>query len=386
MPPFQLFRIIKKMSIKTDVYHKTYIEVDLNAIVSNLKAIKAKVGTDTKVLFVVKADGYGHGAVQISRAAQEAGVADILGVSSPAEGIELREAGIDLPILILGLILSERDEIEAVLDYDLAQTVADLELAQIIAKYAKDKRKYARLHLKVDTGMGRIGCEPDNAADIAYSINSLDHVELEGIFSHFPESDNPDSEMTKNQINSFNNILNQVKALDIKYKHLANSAAILNFDSSYYNIVRPGLMAYGYYPSACCSHEINLVRSMTMKSCILFFKRVKKGTAISYGLTYTAGKDTNIATVPVGYGDGYSRFLSNKASVIIAGKQYRVAGRVCMDQIMIDCGDDEFKPGEEVILFGKEGITVETISEWIGNIPYEVTCAISKRVPRFYIE
>lgn len=366
---------------------RTIAEIDLHAIKSNIAATRKKVGDDKRVLLAVKADGYGHGAIQVSRMVEEEKLVDVLGVASPVEGIELREAGIKLPILIFGLIIPHKETIETLIDYNLSQTVADQHLADEISKVAIARKKEINLHLKVDTGMGRIGCNPEDSVNLAKHITKLDRIVLEGIFSHFPVSDDPDSDFTRKQIADFKNITDTLEAknISIPYKHMANSAAILNYDESTFNMVRPGVMAYGYMPSGSCRKIINLIPAMTLKSCIIFLKRVKRGTALSYGLTYTATRDTNIATIPVGYGDGYSRFLSNRGRVIINGKLYPISGRVCMDQILVDLGEDSYAIGDEVILFGKEKVTVETIADWIGTIPYEITCSISKRVPRVYI-
>lgn len=235
--------------------------------------------------------------------------------------------------------------------------------------------------------MGRIGCMPNEALEIGKRISVLPGVILEGIFTHCPVPDDPESEFTRNQINIFKSLIIEFEKnkLDVKYRHMANSAAILNYKESMFNMVRPGIMAYGYRPSRNCNSSVKLIPSMTFKSCIVFIKRVKKDTPLSYGLTYKTGSDTNIATIPAGYGDGYSRFLSNKACVIISGKMYWVAGRVCMDQILVDLGNDEYPVGTEVVLFGKDKVTAETIAELIGTIPYEVTCGISKRVQKVYI-
>ena len=371
---------------KTDITKKTHIEIDLNAIKQNILAIKERVD-QKKILLAVKADGYGHGAVKVSRMVEENKLCDTLGVSSPQEGIELREAGIKLPILILGLILPDRDVINTILNYDLEQTVADLRLSREISLAAKERKKKAVLHLKIDTGMGRIGCPPGEAIEIGKAIYELDNVQLKGIFSHFPVSDDPDSDFTRKQIEKYKSIITEFEriGINIPLKHMANSAGILNYKESIFNMVRPGLIAYGYRPSKNCDSNIKLIPSMSLKSYIIFFKRVKKDAALSYGLTYKTGSDTNIATIPVGYGDGYSRFLSNKGKVIINNKLYPVAGRVCMDQILIDLGNDVYPLGEEVILFGNNIITAENIAELIGTIPYEVTCAISKRVQRVYL-
>ncbi len=367
---------------------KTFVEIDLGAIKNNLTVIKESVGRDKKILLPVKADGYGHGAVQVSKIVEEFGFADILGVSSTAEGIELREAGIKLPILILGLILPCKEAIKNILDYDLTQTVADISLAREISNEAGDRGEVKKLHLKIDTGMGRIGCRPEEAVDISKAISELDHVELEGVFSHFPVPDDPDSSFTKNQIEKFKDIIIALEdiGIDVPLRHIANSAAVINYPDSIFNTIRPGIAVYGYRPAKDCNSNLKLIPSMSFKSYIVFSKRVNKGTPLSYGLTYTTQNDTNIATIPVGYGDGYSRFLSNKGGVIIRDKTYPVVGRVCMDNILIDLGDDEYPIGEEVVLFGNEGITVETVADWIGTIPYEVTCAISKRVPRKYLK
>jgi alanine racemase len=366
---------------------RTHIEIDLNAIKHNLTAIRKRIGNGNAILFAVKADGYGHGAVKVSRMAEEFGLCDMFGVSSPQEGIELREAGIKLPVLILGLILPRKDVIDTVLDYDLTQTVADFNLAKEISHAAMEKQKTALLHLKIDTGMGRIGCAPDNALEIGKKISVLENIMLEGIFTHFPVSDEPDSDFTRKQVKIFKHLIEQFEKEDIKikYKHSANSGGILNYKESIFNMIRPGLIAYGYRPSANCSNSIELIPSMTFKSYIIFNKKVKKGTGLSYGLTYKTKSDTNIATVPVGYGDGYSRFMSNKGKVIINGKLYPVVGRICMDQILIDLGNDEYLLGTDVVLFGKEEITAETAADWIGTVPYEVTCAISKRVQKVYL-
>jgi alanine racemase len=365
---------------------KTYLEIDLDAVRQNLEAIKERIG-NKPVLFAVKADGYGHGAVQVSRLAETNGLADMLGVSSPIEGTELRDAGIKLPILNLGLVLPLREEIDAIIEFGISQTVADFALAKKISDAACKCKAVSKLHLKIDTGMGRIGCRPEEAFGIGREIAKLPGIVLEGIFTHFPVSDDPDSDFTRDQIKNFKSIIDKFEknGIDIKYKHTANSAAILNYKESTFNLVRPGIMAYGYRPSGNCNSSVKLIPSMTFKSCVVFIKRVKKDTPLSYGLTYRTKADTNIATIPVGYGDGYSRSLSNKGSVMIKGRMYPVAGRVCMDQILIDLGNDEYPLGEEVILFGKETITVETIAELTGTIPYEVTCGISKRVQRIYL-
>lgn len=365
---------------------RTYAEVDLGAIRNNLMAVRKLVGPDRKILLAIKSDGYGHGACGVSVFVEKERLADMFGVATPDEGAKLRDEGIRLPILNLGLVVPGEAIFNTIVDYDIAQTVADASLAGMLSDCAKQKKKKARVHLKVDTGMGRIGCPAGEAVSIAKKIGSMDNVILEGIFTHFPVSDSPGSEFTLNQIKIFNRIIEELESQSVRVpiKHCANSGGVLFYPESYYDMVRPGIMVYGYTPSGKTNGSISLIPSMTLKSTIVFIKRVKAGTPLSYGLSFSTARDSNIATIPVGYGDGYSRFLSNRGSVMIRNKEYPVVGRVTMDQILADLGDDEFPIGECVILFGKQGITAETISQWMGTISYEVICAISKRVPRIY--
>ncbi len=366
---------------------RTYAEIDLHAVGENIRAIRALLRPGTRILVAVKSDGYGHGAPAVSLHIERHALAEVLGVATPMEGMELREAGVTLPVLNMGLVLPDPHVAAKIVDHDIIQTVADISLAECIARCARERGKTARLHLKIDTGMGRIGCAPDQALAIVGRIAGLEGASLEGVFTHFPVSDDPSSDFTRRQIDIFLKAVNEIESRGIKIpiKHCANSAAILLFPESHFDMVRPGLLAYGYLPAPQCAGRIGLHRSMSLKSLIVFVKRVKSGTPLSYGHIHTTGRDTNIATVPVGYGDGYSRFLSNKGRVLIRGREYPVVGRVTMDQILVDMGDDEYKAGEEVVIFGSEGVTVESLAEWIGTVPYEIICGISKRIPRVYI-
>jgi len=370
------------------MYRRTVVEINLSAIRENISSLKKHLGGGVKILLPVKADAYGHGIIRVSQYVEKKGLADMLGVASLDEGIELREAGVSLPILVLGLILPEQEQIEVLLEKGLSQTVADTAIAEKISAAASAMDLQARLHLKIDTGMGRIGCRPEEAVDTARKIASLKNVLLEGIYSHFPDADSSDHEFTLEQIRVMSTIIHDLErdGLRTAFRHISNSAGIINYPDTTFNMVRPGIIAYGYLPSPELRPSFTIVPSMTMKSTVMFFKRVPSGTPLSYGRTYTAYCDQNIATVPAGYGDGYSRALSNRGKVIIAGKVYPVVGRVSMDQILVNLGDDVYPPGQEVILFGGDTITVDTVASWIGTIPYEVTCGISKRVPRIYIE
>ncbi|MGA1869469.1 MAG: alanine racemase [bacterium] len=368
------------------MFRKTFVEIDLSAIKNNINEMKKHARGGCKVLFPVKANAYGHGMVEVSKFVEEHKVVDMLGVATLDEGIELRDAGITLPILVLGLILPEEEYIDVVIDYDLTQTIADAHLAQKISEIAERRKLPVKLHLNIDTGMGRLGCKSVEAVKIIKKVILLSSITLEGIYSHFPVSDEKNSEYTERQIAAFSTILRQIRSegITIPLIHMANSAGIVFYPHASFDMVRPGIMAYGYLPTPGMSHTIPIQPAMTLKSSIMFLKRVPKGTPLCYGLTYTTECDATIATVPIGYGDGYSRFLSNKGKVLIRNKMYPVVGRVSMDQILVNLGHDEYPLGEEIILFGRDTITVDTVAEWIGTISYEVTCALSTRVPRIY--
>ena len=311
----------------------------------------------------------------------------MLGVATLEEGIEIREAGITIPVLVMGLIAPTPEQLDAVVNYDLSQTVADHDLAAALAAAAAACRKRITVHLKVDTGMGRIGCRPEEAAAIAGRISRLGGVDLEGIYTHFPAADEDPGGFSQGQITLFRKILDELNrsGITIPIRHIANSAGTVNFHDPLFNMIRPGIMAYGYSPGKNFRSPVEITPSMTLKSGIIFMKRVPAGTPISYGLTYRTGCESNIATLPVGYGDGYPRSLSNRGRVMIGDKIYPVAGRVTMDQILIDLGSDSYPLGQEVVLFGPRTITVNEVAEWAGTIPYEITCNISKRVPRMYL-
>jgi len=365
---------------------RTVVEINLGAIKSNLSQIKKKIGPKVKILLPVKADAYGHGIIEVSKFVEANGLVDMLGVASFDEAVLLRRAKIKSPILILGLLSPHFKNFSKIIDYNLTLSLADSNYLQAINQMAFKKKKKVKVHLKIDTGMGRIGCQVEDALNLVQEIKRLKNIDLEGIFSHFPVADQSEEKFTLNQIKKFQGVIKALEKQGIKIplKHLANSAGIINFPKSWLDMVRPGLASYGYYPSWPKRSNYDLKPAMTLKSHLIFVKRVKAGVGLSYGLKYTPQRDSNIATIPIGYGDGYSRFLSNKGKVLIKGKIYPVVGRVTMDQILINLKDDSYPLGEEVILFGSEKITAQTIAFWSKTIPYEVTCAISKRVPRVY--
>jgi len=370
------------------LFRRAVVEIDLKAIGENLKSIKKVVGPQTKILLPVKADAYGHGIIPVSKFTEKNNLVDMFGVASFEEAILLRDEGIKKPILILGLIIPQPKIIDKILDNNISLTVADLNFIELLAERATAKKKFLNIHLKVDTGMGRIGCQPEEALDFIHEILKAKYLNLEGIFSHLAVADQLNSDFTLKQLKIFQKILGQLAAekIEIPCQHLANSAALVNYPATWFDMVRPGLMSYGYQPSVKMAYNLAVTPAMTFKSEVVFLKKVKAGVPLSYGLTFASKQDTNIATVPVGYGDGYSRFLSNLGRVLIANQEYPVVGRVTMDQILVDLGHDDYPIGQEVILFGQGEITANSVADWIRTIPYDITCGISKRVPRLYYD
>jgi len=362
----------------------TRVEIDLCAIKRNLTAIRARTGT--RIMMAIKADAYGHGAGVVGRFVQERNLADMLGVSCIEEGIGLREAGVSLPILIFGLINRSREDCDAVFSHHLIPTLADDSLVDVLVQAARRWNRPITAHVKTDTGMGRLGLSPGESLGLAEKIAATPELIMGGVYTHFPVSDVPGHPFTEEQILKFGAFVQGLKAKGISpgLAHSANSGAILNHPESYLDMVRPRILCYGLYPAQEHHDGLTVTPAMTLKTAIMFTKRVKKGTCLSYGLTYQAPQDTNIATIPIGYADGFPRCLSNRARVSIGGKTYPVVGRVCMDQSLVDLGQDLYPDGQEVIVFGREGITAAEVAAWAGTIPYEITCDMSRRVPRTY--
>ena len=337
---------------------------------------------------VVKADGYGHGAIQVARCALQAG-ATHLGVALLEEAIELRAAKIDAPILVFGGLFE--NQIDDFLAHDVQATVYDLSLAEKLSRRGQALGRRAHVHVKVDTGMGRVGLSLEETSETFARISRLPGLDVVGLYTHLATSDERDKSYAQIQLQRFREVIASIenKKPDLLI-HAANSGAVLDLPESYFNLVRPGVMIYGYYPSQETSESIRLEPAMTLRSEIIFVKHVPAGTGISYGRTFTTTKPTTIATLPIGYADGISRRLSNNLEVLVRGRRCPLVGRVCMDQIMIDLGDmADVKVGEEVVLLGKQGGEEISIYEWckrLETIPYEVTCGISKRVRRVYNE
>ena len=368
-------------------YRPTLAEIDLDAIRHNLEIVSHIVKADTRILGVVKADAYGHGIKEVSKAIVD--YVDYFGVASLDEAGVLREIGIKKPILVIGAILPQ--EAEGVLKFNVIQTVSDLEIPRKLSKLATAKNKKIKVHVKIDTGMGRIGFWHEEAVEFIKKIASLKNIIIDGIFTHFPDAE-ADKVFTHNQIRNFKRLIENLWANDvyIPVKHTANSMALIDFKDSHMNMVRPGLMMYGIYPKQSLMENILLKPALTLKTKITYVKSVPKGRSISYGMTYVTKKPTKIATIPVGYGDGYSRHFSNKAHVLIKGARCPIVGRVCMDMCMVEVGHlKNVKVGEDVILIGSQAgeiIRAEELAKLISTIPYEVLCNIGRRVPRIYKE
>jgi alanine racemase len=362
--------------------------IDLNTLKQNFLRLKNKLSGRVRVLGVVKADAYGHGAVQVSIALEEMGC-DFLGVTSCEEGIRLRDADITLPILIMSGVYV--GQLKDILYYDLTPVVFNSHIPKLLNRLAGESGRVVNVHLKVDTGIGRLGVLPDEVPSILAEIAILDNIKIEGVLTHLAEADKEESEFSIMQIEKFEEVINTMEDLGFvpEFMHIENSAAIIDRLSSSFNLVRPGIMLYGSYPSERLRFGIELLPAMSLSTEIIQVKQVPKGRPISYGRTFVTGRESIIATIPIGYGDGYLRALSNSGVALVRGKRVNVVGRVCMDLTMLDVTDvPGVGVGEEVILLGVQGdemITAEELAKKAGTISYEVFCNINQRVYREYI-
>jgi alanine racemase len=367
-------------------YRPTWAEIDLKAIRHNLSQVRRLVGPGISVMAVVKANAYGHGITEVSGVLEDEGI-EYLGVATIDEALRLRERFIKVPILILGAVLEE--EVEIAIKHDITLTLCSLEQIKIISKVCERESKHAKVHIKVDTGMGRIGVWHEAALDFVRKVMNEKRITVEGIYTHFSSAGRDDF-FTQYQIDSFKNLLERVEnnAIDIKYKHAANSIATVDLKGSHLNLVRPGIIIYGMYPKRGFEKLIKLKPALSLKTRITYLKDTPEGRSISYGRTYITQKRTKIATLPIGYADGYGRILSNKAEVLIRGKRAPVVGKVTMDQTMLDVGHIRgVRVGDEVVLIGRQGfdeIRTEKLARLAGTIAYEIVCSISNRVPRVY--
>lgn len=369
---------------------RVYAEINLDLAKQNMKNIMALAGKSTFVMAVVKADGYGHGAVQIAKAFSQIGI-EYFGVATVEEAVALRDSGVTGNILILSYAFS--DDFERIVNKDIISTVFDFETAKEISDVAVKMNKTAKLHIKLDTGMGRIGFLPtEQSVEEIKKIKALSNILIEGIYSHLACADDENLEPAKKQIDAFNAFYEKLEnaGVHIPLRHIRNSAGTINFPDCKMEMVRCGMINFGLYPSdGVNKNKLTLTPVMQLKSHISFVKTVPAGFTVSYGSTFVTQNETKIATVPVGYGDGYPRALSSVGRVIINGNYAPIIGRVCMDQFMIDVTGMNVKRGDEAILIGTDGektITVDEIAEKSHGFNYEIICNINDRVPRVYVE
>jgi alanine racemase len=369
--------------------HLTWAEVDLDAIAHNAHGLKERAGKETELMAVVKANAYGHGAVPVAKTALENG-ASRLAVNRALEGVELRQAGITAPILILGYSLPS--EAEVIVRWDLTPTVTTVEGALALSAMSVQQGKVTLIHVKVDTGMGRFGLLPDEVVAFVRRIAKLPGLKLEGLFTHFAIADLADKTYTRRQFGLYMRVVKQLKetGFTIPLKHVANSATDLDLPEMHLDMVRCGIALYGLRPSDEVEPAIPLRPAMALKSRVARVRTLPPGSSISYGCTHTTTRPTPVALVPVGYGDGYHRLLSNKGAVLIGGKRAPIVGRVCMDQFVVDVtGIEGVRQDDEVVVFGCQGeeeISAEEVAALAGTINYEVVTGILPRVTRVYLE
>ena len=369
---------------------RTWAEVDLDAIANNMREIRKITNPNAQIMAVVKADAYGHGFMETAKTLLENG-ADRLAVAVLQEGKQLRSRGVDVPILILGA--SSADDAEDLNNFDITPNVFEYEFAKPLSYEAEEKEKVTKIHIKLDTGMSRIGfvvSDDDNSEviDEIIKVSKLPYIEIEGIFSHFSTSDEYDRSYTQLQFKRFMSIVERLedRGLHIPIKHICNSAGIMMYPEMHLDMVRPGVILYGMYPSdEVDKSKLDLRPAMTLKSRITLVKSVGKGRGVSYGKEYITDDITKIATVPIGYADGYLRKIAKNGVMLVNGVKAPIIGRICMDQCMIDVTNvHNINSGDEAIIFGSEGITIDDVAKWLDTINYEVACVIGKRIPRIY--
>jgi alanine racemase len=361
--------------------------IDHEALRWNLSQIREKVGPQVKILSMVKANGYGHGAGAISKTLAAAGT-DAFGVATLEEGVELRQAGIRAPVLVLAG--AYEDQLDEFFSHSLTPVVHDLSRLEHLEHAVKQRGATLHVQLKIDTGMGRLGLVAAECGAWIGEIKKLTALKIEGVFSHFSHAESVEGEYTRQQLESFNRVVEHLRAESIRPSlvHFANSAATITLPAAYFDMVRPGIMLYGVYPSPAMANQITLKPVLAWQTKILQLKKVPSGTSISYGQTFITKRKSIIATLPIGYADGYPRLLSNRGEVLVGGQRAKVVGRVCMDLTMIDVTDiRNVKQGDEVALLGRQSdaeISADQIAAWANTISYEILTSISARVPRIH--
>ena len=372
-------------------YSRVYARIDLDAIASNMEHMRQNLGENTKIMAVIKADGYGHGAVQIAQMLENIDYVWGYAVATLDEAVVLKAEGMKKPVLVLGCVFP--DQYMEMLRYDIRMNVYTEEMAEAISQMAAREGMTAYMHIKLDTGMARLGFDTGmESVEAIHRISQMKNVCMEGIFTHFAKADEVDKTFTQRQIKDFLWMTNQLKEMDVtfEYEHCANSAAIIDVPDAHFDLVRAGISTFGLYPSEDVKKEnVRLKPAMALKSHVAFVKNIKQDIPVSYGGTFVSEKPMTIATIPVGYADGYPRNLSNVGHVLIRGKKAPIIGRVCMDQFIVDVTDIEgVSFGDNVTLIGKDGnetITVEDLSALSGRFNYEFICDLGKRIPRVYV-
>ncbi len=369
----------------------TVAEISLASISHNMGALRRRIGPGPEIMAVVKADAYGHGAVQVATTALTSG-ASWLGVALVEEGVALRKSGIIAPILVLGQLFSV--QARRALRYGLSCTVSTYDFAEALSVAATQEGKKGKCHIKVDTGMGRLGVGPRQAASFVKRVAMLPNIEIEGIFTHFSGADLDDKSFAREQLSRFVDVLEALRkaGIEVQFRHAANSAACVDMPEAWLDLVRPGIIIYGLSPFSSARFqqvrkEMDLRPALSLKTRVCFVKRCPAGAPISYGGTYVTKEESVIATLPIGYADGLSRALSNRGEALIRERKLPIVGRVCMDQCMVNAGDLDIEVGDEAVLIGSQGtetIAAEDVADKLGTISHEVVCGLSKRVPRVY--
>ena len=364
----------------------TYAEIDLNALRHNLVIIREFVAP-SKVMASIKANGYGHGLERIALCLQESGI-DSLGVAYIEEAIALRKCGVTIPILVFGGLL--KDQLGLYIQHDIDVTASSVSKLEHIDAIADRLGQRARVHLKIDTGLERIGVHHYSSESFFDAALKVTHCDVVGIYSHFADADIANPELAKLQLERFLSALRyyEERSPSPFLRHIANSAGIMTLKESHLDMVRPGLSLYGVYPGSGYESVLSIKPVLSLKSQVVYFKVVKRGAGVSYGHTWHAPEDVRVVTVPLGYGDGYLRALSNKGSALIRGKRYPVVGRVCMDQLMVNIGQGEAYNGDEVTFIGQSGnerISVEDLASAVDTTPHEILVLLNQRIPRIYV-
>lgn len=372
-------------------FYRTWAEIDLDHLAHNVREIRRVTRPQAEVMGVVKADAYGHGVKEVAQTLLENGVTR-LAVSMLDEAIQLRQCGISVPILVLSDMEPER--VEEILRYDVTQTIFSYEFAEHLSRQALAMGRRATVHIKVDTGMGRVGFAYGVAPEMVQRIVACEGLLVEGLYTHFAVSDEIDESYTRLQFQRFMDICSKLSeaGISIPVKHVANSAAIIRFPEMHLDMVRAGVILYGLYPSTVTRQgTLDLRPTMSLKSRVTMVKTVPEGTYLSYGCTVRTKRETRLATIPIGYADGYTRLLGNRARVLIHGQFAPVLGRICMDQCLVDVTDltEEVRSGDEVVLFGRQGeaeLSADEVAGLAETIHYELVCIVGKRVPRIYMK